>query len=109
MTFPFLDRRKLRLKPLSERRNKVRFPEDAVDPSAPARPLSAKSAALMPELVQRVRAARAAGRPVMLAFGAHTIKNGLGPVLIRLIRDGWVTHLATNGAEIGRASCRERV
>jgi hypothetical protein len=36
----------------------------------------------------------------MCVFGAHTIKNGLGPVLIRLIRDGWVTHLATNGAGI---------
>jgi len=100
VSFSFLDRRKLRLKPLSERRNKVRFPEDAVDPSAQARPLPAKSAAVMPEVVQRVRAARAAGRPVMCAFGAHTIKNGLGPVLISLIRDGWVTHLATNGAGI---------
>ncbi len=36
----------------------------------------------------------------MLAFGAHTIKNGLGPVLIELISKGWVTHLATNGAGI---------
>ncbi len=38
--------------------------------------------------------------PVMCAFGAHTIKNGLGPVLIHLIREGWITHLATNGAGI---------
>jgi len=36
----------------------------------------------------------------MLAFGAHTIKNGLGPVLIRLMEQGWLTHLATNGAGI---------
>lgn len=36
----------------------------------------------------------------MCAFGAHTIKNGLGPVLIRLIDEGWITHLATNGAGI---------
>lgn len=36
----------------------------------------------------------------MLAFGAHTIKNGLAPVLIWLIEQGWVTHLATNGAGI---------
>ena len=36
----------------------------------------------------------------MCAFGAHTIKNGLGPVLIRLIRERWITHLATNGAGI---------
>jgi hypothetical protein len=37
---------------------------------------------------------------VVLAFGAHTIKNGLAPVLIRLMEQNWVTHLATNGAGI---------
>ena len=36
----------------------------------------------------------------MLAFGAHTIKNGLAPVLIQLMEQGWVTLLATNGAGI---------
>ena len=36
----------------------------------------------------------------MLTFGAHSIKNGLAPVFIKLIEDGWVTHLATNGAGI---------
>jgi len=36
----------------------------------------------------------------MLAYGAHAIKNGLGPVLTRLMEEGWVTHLATNGAGV---------
>jgi hypothetical protein len=36
----------------------------------------------------------------MLAFGAHAIKNGLGPILAQLVADGWLTHLATNGAAI---------
>ncbi|HET6451731.1 MAG TPA: hypothetical protein VFI08_10485 [Spirochaetia bacterium] len=95
-----LDRRRLRLRPLSERVNKVRFPADAVDPSRQPRPLPGDGPLVMAEALERIRAARAAGRPVMCAFGAHTIKNGLGPVLIRLIRDGWITHLATNGAGI---------
>jgi hypothetical protein len=47
-----------------------------------------------------VRSARAAGRAVILAFGAHAIKNGLAPVLIRLAEQGWLTHLATNGAGV---------
>ncbi|MGI9458167.1 MAG: hypothetical protein ACR2NU_16505, partial [Aeoliella sp.] len=34
------------------------------------------------------------------AFGAHSIKNGLSPIFIRMIEDGWLTHLATNGAGI---------
>ena len=36
----------------------------------------------------------------MLTFGAHTIKNGMAPTLIALISEGWITHLATNGAGI---------
>jgi len=100
MSHSSLDRGKLRLRPLSERKNKVQFPKDAVDPSAEPRGLARAAAAVFPEVVDRVRAARAARKPVMCAFGAHTIKNGLGPVLIRLIRDGWITHLATNGAGI---------
>jgi hypothetical protein len=95
-----LDRRRLVLKPLSARTNKVRFPADAVDPSRPPRAFAPRGQSIMAEVVDRVRSARGSGRPVMCAFGAHTIKNGLGPVLIRLIRDEWITHLATNGAGI---------
>jgi len=35
-----------------------------------------------------------------MAFGAHAIKNGLAPVLIGLMRGGWITHFATNGAGV---------
>jgi hypothetical protein len=35
---------------------------------------------------------------IILAFGAHLIKNGLGLVLRRMTEEGFVTHLATNGA-----------
>jgi hypothetical protein len=46
-----------------------------------------------------------AGRPVLVSFGAHVIKCGLGPVLIELLRPreagrGIVTALATNGATL---------
>jgi hypothetical protein len=95
-----LDRRKLFLKPLAERRNKVFFPRDAVSPEAAPGALPEREAGTLREAVEKIRAARAAGRPVMCAFGAHTIKNGLGPVLVRLLELGWITHLATNGAGI---------
>ncbi len=47
-----------------------------------------------------VRRARSAGRPVIFGLGAHVIKVGLNPVLIRLLREGWVSALALNGAGI---------
>jgi hypothetical protein len=95
-----LDRRALRFRPLAERKSMVVFPRDAVEADAAARPLAKTAEALLDEAAAHIRAARAAGRPVMLATGAHAVKNGLGPVLISLVRDRWLTHVATNGAGI---------
>ena len=100
MPYPQLDRSKLFVRPLAARYNKVEIERDAVPPDATPMPLLADADAAMKECVARIRAARKAGRPVILAFGAHTIKNGLAPVLIRLMEQGWVTLLATNGAGI---------
>jgi hypothetical protein len=88
------------MKPLAERRNRKRIERDLIPPDHPTAPFSAPQRALIDEAVQRIRNALAARKPVMLAFGAHAIKNGLAPVLIHLIENGWVTHLATNGAGI---------
>lgn len=100
MSHPQFDRGKLRLRKLAERANKVSIASDAVAPEAAANPLGEAAARAVAEGAEKIRRAREAGRPVMLAFGAHTIKNGLAPVLIRLMERGWVTLLATNGAGI---------
>jgi hypothetical protein len=50
------------------------------------------------EFVGRLKAARAAGRPVPLFAGAHPVKLGLARFLIDLLERRLVTHLATNGA-----------
>ena len=50
------------------------------------------------KVIDRVLNARETGRAVVLAFGAHLVKNGLGPLVARLVEEGWITHLATNGA-----------
>lgn len=100
MPYPQFDRRTVRMKPLSERINKLYIERLQVAPDTPPRPLSEAARATIAEAAGRIRQARAGGRSVMLTFGAHTIKNGLSPVLIHLIEQGWVTHLATNGAGI---------
>jgi hypothetical protein len=101
MAYSKLDREQLLIQPLSERENKLTIEGMAVDPDRAAVSLpDDASRRLLGETAGRIRAAREAGKPVMLAFGAHTIKNGLAPVLIRLIERGWVSHLATNGAGI---------
>ncbi|MBI4556331.1 MAG: hypothetical protein HY706_01990 [Candidatus Hydrogenedentes bacterium] len=100
MPFPQFDRFQVHLKPLSARKNKVHIEKDHVPVTAQPHPFSETGQKVMQETIERVQAARAAGKARMLAFGAHAIKNGLSPVFIKLIEDGWITHLATNGAGI---------
>ncbi len=42
--------------------------------------------------------ARRLRKPVMVMFGGHVIKTGCAPVLAGLAGDGFITHLASNGA-----------
>ncbi len=46
------------------------------------------------------REAREKGKPLLWAMGAHVIKVGLNPVLLDLMKNGWVSGLALNGAGI---------
>lgn len=100
MPFRQFDRFAVKMQPLSARQNKKFIEQDHVDPKTPPNPLPANAQKAIDELADRIRRAHRDGCPVMLTFGAHSIKNGLGPVLLQLIRNGWVTHLATNGAGI---------
>lgn len=49
-------------------------------------------------VASRMRAAREAGRSVMLVMGAHVLRAGVNRHLIDLMERGLVTHLAFNGA-----------
>lgn len=96
----FFDRRRLKFRPLSERKNKVNIERDHVAADSAPAPLSEEAQSAVVETAARIKRARETGAARILAFGAHTIKNGLAPVLIRLIEEGWVTHLVTNGAGV---------
>jgi hypothetical protein len=100
MPYPQFDRRQVHFKPLTDRPNKKDIEQDQIDPAQTPRPLVESERMVFAEILRRIVTARKNKRPVMLTFGAHTIKNGLAPVLIRLIERGWITHLATNGAGI---------
>ena len=100
MPLPQLDRFAVLMQPLPARENKKTIDTDHVSPDAPPGRLPGDGQQTIEEAVERIRAARENGRPVVVAFGAHAIKNGLGPVFLRLAERGWVTHLATNGAGV---------
>jgi hypothetical protein len=52
------------------------------------------------EFLARLEKARNRHKAVIAAMGAHVLKVGLGPVVIDLMKDGWINGLAFNGAGI---------
>jgi hypothetical protein len=100
MPYSKLDRFLVKMKPLADRENKVQIERDHIPLTTQPKNLSDIGQALIHEASERIRNARANDKPVILAFGAHTIKNGLAPALNHLMERGWLTHLATNGAGV---------
>ena len=49
-------------------------------------------------LARAVVDAKRLAKPVLVMFGGHVIKTGCAPVLAGLAADGFITHLASNGA-----------
>ena len=94
------DRFAVRMEPLSIREHRKSIEPDHIPPDTPAPVLTDSANRLVDQACERIREARRNDRPVVVAFGAHAIKNGLGPVFLSLIERGWLTHLATNGAGV---------
>ncbi len=94
------DRYKMNNYPLESRLSKVNIKETCVQPGDRAKPLDKEGKKRLNLIAGEIREARKNNRAVILAFGAHTIKNGLGKVLASLVEEGWLTHLATNGAGV---------
>jgi hypothetical protein len=100
MPHPRLNRDQLSIKKLAERFNRLSIENDQVPLSQKPANLSVQDKEIIKKTADRIRSARQKQKAVILTFGAHTIKNGMAPSLIALISEGWVTHLATNGAGI---------
>jgi hypothetical protein len=50
------------------------------------------------ELVIQMRRARDLRKPIIWGIGGHVVKTGLGPIIVDLIRRGFVTAIAANGS-----------
>jgi hypothetical protein len=93
--------------PLESRQSKARA-EDFARPSKPGASVGQLIASLPNMLaaadfnavVRAIVAARRDGGGVLWGLGAHVIKTGLGPVMIDLMKRGFVSAIATNGATV---------
>jgi hypothetical protein len=94
-----LDLQQLQVYPLAQRQSLTRVQDVVVPLAATPRPLSdPQQAKVVGDCAERVRRARANGRSVILIYGAHLLRNGATLYLDALMREGFLTHLATNGA-----------
>ncbi len=91
------DRTQLKFLPLSERKSKSSIEKIAIDPDSKPLPINGHDE-IIDKITDAMVQAKQKKASIIISFGAHLIKNGLGLVLRRLIQEGFVTHLATNGA-----------
>jgi hypothetical protein len=95
---PPLDLQRLKVSPLAERRSLTRLEDILVDPVAKPPSLPAETLAAVRSCAQAVVEARRRNATVMLIYGAHLLRNGAALLLERMMAQGWLSHLATNGA-----------
>jgi hypothetical protein len=97
----------VRTYPLASRRSKVSVRDFAKAPGANA-PLTRFLDSLpnilaaedLRSLLSAIHGARKGRKPILWGIGGHVIKVGLGPVLIDLMKRGFVSGIAMNGAAL---------
>ncbi|MGB2823899.1 MAG: hypothetical protein WBF17_23165 [Phycisphaerae bacterium] len=92
--YPVFDRRSLEVLPLSQRVHDMDLTRLLKLGEAPE-PFEHQN---LPALADAMAAARARLAPVVLLMGAHVIKQGLSRYVIDMIRRGWLSVVAMNGA-----------
>ena len=92
MPFQKFDPSKLNLRPLNERTHDLNITDLLTETPPPCTNLHINT------IAQAIKTARTNNAAVILMYGAHVLRRGLGKYLIKLMEHGLVTHLATNGA-----------
>lgn len=95
-----LDRTKLKVKPISERESKsdLSIIHDFDSEESPK--IGELELKLIEDLVTEIKTAKSNKRPVILAYGAHLFRNGCSPAVIKLMQEGYIQQLLTNGAGV---------
>src|SRR2546426_4935133 len=95
---PGIDLKRVRVYPLAQRQSLSTIDRLLIDPHQPAPACPPTELDAIKQCAANIVVARQHGASVMLLYGAHLIKNGAQRIVNELIANGWVTHLATNGA-----------
>ena len=95
--FRFFDYGRIRTYPISERPNKVKL-NDLIDPvKVLSEPLRFDTPEIR-DVARSIVSCAAEKKPVIWMTGAHATKLGLSPLLIDLVKRGFISLVAMNGA-----------
>ena len=93
-----LDPRKLKVLTLERRHSLTRVEDILVPPDNSPVEVSIAAKSQLEQCAQSIQQARASGAAVILMYGAHLLRNGAALIVSEMMRRGWITHIATNGA-----------
>jgi deoxyhypusine synthase len=93
------DRTKLKLKSLIERESKINT-SSIMSLDSPLPLISGVNEEKIKVLTSRIKDAKKRNAPIILLYGAHLFRNGLSPFINKLQEEGYINHLATNGAGV---------
>jgi hypothetical protein len=93
-----LDLGRVKVLPLASRQSLTRVEDILVAPDSAPAPLPNHLLATLDDCARKIREARARDAAVLLLYGAHLLRNGAALIIEKLLAQGWITHLATNGA-----------
>ncbi|MCK5811287.1 MAG: hypothetical protein KAG94_00170 [Clostridiales bacterium] len=94
MPFEMFDRSQLKLKNLEEREHDLDI-SVMMDISKPPVKFNSKK---IDFIVEKIKMAKEKNATVLVMMGAHVIRAGCAPWLIKLMEQGYITHFALNGA-----------
>ncbi len=96
---PLFNRSRLIIKPLSERESKT-YLSSIVDPDSTPQSVSDYELSKLERVVLSINKSKRRQAPIVFAFGAHLVKNGLSKILIELMKKGYVQHILSNEAVV---------
>lgn len=88
----------VRVFPLDQRKSITRLEDLLVPPDKTPPPVDDKLAWAIDQCADHILQAKNKNATVLLFYGAHLLRNGAALILDQMMKKGWLTHLATNGA-----------
>ncbi|HMO37462.1 MAG TPA: hypothetical protein PKA06_15595, partial [Gemmatales bacterium] len=93
-----LDLSKLKVYPLSERQHLTRAEEILIEPATQPASVSAHVESTVDLAAEAILRAKKHQSAILLIYGAHLLRNGAARIVDQMLAQGWISHLATNGA-----------